>query len=128
MASATGKSQLHDLPCSGCPVTAVSPEMLQHGDAIICKDQCITTQWAHSLSISKGSVSHIVHDLGYSKVCTGWIPGNLTFEHKTDRKAIFSELLACFEGEGDSVLYWIVTADEVWVYRFELESKRQSTE
>jgi hypothetical protein len=38
MASATGKSQLLDLPCSGHPVTAVSPEMLQRGDATICKD------------------------------------------------------------------------------------------
>jgi len=38
MASVTGKSQLHDLPCSGHPVTAVSPEMLQCGDAIVCKD------------------------------------------------------------------------------------------
>jgi len=38
IASATGKSQLHDLPCSGRPVTAVSSEMLQCVDAIICKD------------------------------------------------------------------------------------------
>jgi len=38
MASATGKSQLRDLPCSGCPVTAVSPEMLQRGDPIVCED------------------------------------------------------------------------------------------
>jgi hypothetical protein len=37
MASATGKSQLHDWPCSGHPVTAVIPEMLQHGDAVVCK-------------------------------------------------------------------------------------------
>ena len=76
-----------DLPCSGCPVTAVSPEMLQCGDAIVCKDWCITTkQQALILSISKGSVSHIIRDLGYSKVCTGWVPGSLAIEHKTERK------------------------------------------
>jgi hypothetical protein len=38
MASETAKAELHDLPLSGHPVTAVSPEMLQHADAIICKD------------------------------------------------------------------------------------------
>jgi aminoglycoside phosphotransferase len=37
-ASETGKAELHDLPCSGCPVTAVSPEMLQHAGAIICEN------------------------------------------------------------------------------------------
>jgi hypothetical protein len=26
------------------PVIAISPEMLQQGDAIICEDQCIKTQ------------------------------------------------------------------------------------
>jgi hypothetical protein len=79
------------LPCSGRPATAVSSEMLQCGDATICKDWCITTQ-QQTLShlISKRSFSHIIRDLGYSKVCTGWIPGSLTIEHKTERKAIFS--------------------------------------
>jgi hypothetical protein len=38
MASETGKVDLHDLPCSGCPVTAIGPEMLQHADAILHKD------------------------------------------------------------------------------------------
>jgi hypothetical protein len=37
MASETGKD-LHDLPCSGCPVTAFSPEMPQRADAIDHKD------------------------------------------------------------------------------------------
>jgi hypothetical protein len=38
IASETAKAELHDLPCSGLPVTAVRPEMLQHADAMICKD------------------------------------------------------------------------------------------
>jgi hypothetical protein len=43
-ASETRKQKLPDFPHSGCPGTAVSPEMLQQGDAIICEDQCIKTQ------------------------------------------------------------------------------------
>jgi hypothetical protein len=33
----TGKAELLDLHCSGRPVTAVSPEMLQRADAIIAR-------------------------------------------------------------------------------------------
>jgi hypothetical protein len=41
--SETGTAELHDLPCSGHPVTALSPETQQHADAIVCEDRCITT-------------------------------------------------------------------------------------
>jgi hypothetical protein len=34
----------HDLRPSGHSVTAVSPEMLHHADAIVHDDQCFTTQ------------------------------------------------------------------------------------
>jgi hypothetical protein len=36
--SETGVIEFLDLPCSGCPVTAVSDEMLQRADPIIHKD------------------------------------------------------------------------------------------
>jgi hypothetical protein len=53
MASETEKAEPHDLPCSGHPVTAVSPEMLQHADAIIRKDCHITTSLQAEPCISK---------------------------------------------------------------------------
>ena len=37
------KAYPHDLPCSSHLITAICCEMLQHADAIICKDHCITT-------------------------------------------------------------------------------------
>jgi hypothetical protein len=43
MASETGKAELHDLPHSGCPVTAVWLEVLQHDEAIDHEDGHITT-------------------------------------------------------------------------------------
>jgi hypothetical protein len=46
-ASETGKEKLPVFPHSVYPVTAVSPEMLQQGDAIICEDQYIKTQQLH---------------------------------------------------------------------------------
>ncbi|GFG38463.1 hypothetical protein Cfor_11209 [Coptotermes formosanus] len=42
-ASKWERQEHHDLPRSGCPVTAVSPEIKQCSDAIIHEDRCITT-------------------------------------------------------------------------------------
>jgi hypothetical protein len=45
----------------------------QRAGAIVCEDQCVTAwQLAFSLSVSKGSVRHIVRDLGYLKACARW--------------------------------------------------------
>jgi hypothetical protein len=41
-ASETVIAELYDLLCSGCPVTAVCPLILQCADAIIHEDRCIT--------------------------------------------------------------------------------------
>ena len=44
-------------PCSGCPVTAVNPEMLQRDDIVFREDwRNMTRQLYPSLSFSKGSV------------------------------------------------------------------------
>ena len=121
LGSETGKGDLHDLSCSGCPVTAFSPEMLQRADAIIHKDWCFTTQQvALSLSVTKGSVSHII-----SKVYTRGVSQSLTVKHKTKRIAVPSSLLASFEIVGET-LSQIVMANETWAYCFELETKRHS--
>jgi hypothetical protein len=58
--------------------------------------------WHSSLLICKGSVSDIIQDLGYWKVCTRCVPLNLIVKNKTKRKAICSKLLACSEAEGEA--------------------------
>ena len=53
-ASETEKVELRDLPNSGRPVTAISPEMLQCANAIVCKEQCITPDnWCSFLQSAK---------------------------------------------------------------------------
>ena len=54
--SGTGKVDVHDLPFSGHPVTAISRVTLQCADAIICENQHVTTrQLALTGPISKGN-------------------------------------------------------------------------
>jgi len=128
-ASGSGETDLHDQPQSGHPATATSPDMLQRADGIIHVDRRITSQQlAVQLSVSNGSAMAIIDTLGYSKVCTRWVPQNLTAEHRRQRKAICSELLEHFDAEGEAFLSRIVTGDETWAYHYEPETKRQSVE
>jgi hypothetical protein len=117
MAFETGKAKLHDLPCSGCPFTAVWPEVLLHDYAIVREDGCITTrQLAFSISISKGSVIH-----------TRCVSQSLTVTRKTKRKVVSYALLVCFQAQGETFPSW-VTVYETWFHHFELETERQSVE
>jgi len=77
-----------------------------------------------TFSVTKGIACHIFQDLRYLKVCMRGIPGSLIMKHKTERKAVSSELLACLEAERET-LTQTVTVDESWVHHFELETKVQ---
>jgi hypothetical protein len=69
--------------------------MLQHDVAIVHEDRRNTTrQLALSISINKGRVSHIIPDIGHSKVFAEWVPRSPAIGQKTERKAISSDLLA----------------------------------
>jgi len=58
------------LPCSGRPVAAVSPEVLQRADTNAREEERITKrQLARCLLIKKDSIIHSIRNLGYSKVC-----------------------------------------------------------
>jgi hypothetical protein len=75
------------------------------------------------LSVSKGSVSHIILRSWISKVCTRWVPWSLNIKHKTEIMALSSKMLASFEAVRKT-LSQIVTADETCVHCFELETKK----
>jgi hypothetical protein len=52
-----------------------------------------------------------------------WVPWSPAVKHKTKRRAIYSELLAHFEAEGESIFSGIVTADGACIRCFELATK-----
>jgi histone-lysine N-methyltransferase SETMAR len=120
-----GQGNLSDLTRSGHPSTAVTPATVQRADSLIRDNRRITTRELTAvLGIGKGSVDKIIHQLGYSKVCARWVPRSLTEEHKQQRKAICSELLAHYEAEGDDLLSNIVTGDETWIHHFRARDEK----
>jgi hypothetical protein len=67
--------------------------------------------------MSHGSVYNSVHDdLWYRKVCSRWVPRQLSDDHKRAWQTICQEHLARHALEGDAFLHRIVTGDESWVY------------
>jgi hypothetical protein len=77
--------------------------------------------------MSHGCAYSIIHnDLRYRKVCSRWVPTQLSDDHKHAWQKVCQEHLDCHAHEGDAFLHWIVTGDESWVYHDEPERKRQS--
>ena len=84
---------------------------------------------AYMLGISHASVHKILtEDLGKRKVATKFVPHDLTIEEKLNRVHIATSLLLRFFHESMEFLNWIVAIDETWVYCYEHELKRQSSE
>jgi hypothetical protein len=94
MASEREKVELFDLPHSGHPVTAGSPEMLPYADATVCREQCITPDsWCSFLQSAEEVL--VIHNLCCLKVFARCVPWNLAVKHKTKRKTTFFKLLVC---------------------------------
>ena len=86
-------------------------------DERIKHDHRITQkQIAGRLGMSKERV-------GYTKVCSRWVPRMLTPDKKQKRVEICEELLKCYRKEGDQFLLNIVTGDESWIHHFDPEEK-----
>jgi hypothetical protein len=82
--------------------------MLQHADAIVHDDDCITTQQlALILSIKKPHHLRSLIFEGMRKMGSSEPHGP---KHKTKRNVISSELWAHFEAEGQTFLSWIVNS------------------
>ncbi|GBM70170.1 hypothetical protein AVEN_142990-1 [Araneus ventricosus] len=60
-------------------------------DEFIRQNRRITTrEIAVELSISKGTVHHIIHKrLGYGKVCAQWVPKHLSANQKAARMGVY---------------------------------------
>jgi len=96
---------------------------------MIREDRQITvSEVAAHLDISYGSAYAILHDnLGYRKVCTWWVPKELTVVHKRQCVEVVTQFVRQYE-EDPSIPERTVTSNETWVQHYDLENKRQSME
>ncbi|GBM36199.1 hypothetical protein AVEN_97568-1 [Araneus ventricosus] len=78
---------IKDLPRPGQAHVVINSATILAVYELIRKNRRITTrEIAVELSISKGTVHHIIHkNLGYGKVCAQWVPKHLSENQKTAR-------------------------------------------
>ncbi|GBN11461.1 hypothetical protein AVEN_210300-1 [Araneus ventricosus] len=82
-----GHVNIKDFLCPGQAQVVTNSATISAVDELMRQNRRITTrEIAVELSISKGTVHHIIHrKLGYGKVCAQWVPKHLSDNQKTAR-------------------------------------------
>ncbi|XP_011699262.1 PREDICTED: putative uncharacterized protein FLJ37770, partial [Wasmannia auropunctata] len=124
-----GREEIADEPRSGRPTTARTNENVDRVRKVLRSDRRLSIQQiADTLHMSKFTVHRIVtEDLQMRKVCAKLVPKVLTEDHKELRVLRCQELLDLIQNEPD-FLNFVVTGDESWMFEYDPESKRQSSE
>ncbi|GFY71797.1 uncharacterized protein TNIN_464121 [Trichonephila inaurata madagascariensis] len=122
------KMSVFDEHRPGQPISETCDENKSRVDAMIqenhrIKQRDITLQ----LGISQEREQHIIALLNYRKVSTRWVPRQLTYPMKEQRKTVSQELLNRYCFELDNFIN-IGTGDESWIHRYDPENKRKSME
>ena len=121
-----GRRSLKDEDREGRPKTAVVPENIDAVRELIMQDRHVTYREIEaSLGISSTSIHSILHGhLAVKKVCSRWIPHNLTVAQKKARVDWCKEILKKYNRGVSKDVYKIVTGDESWIYAYEPETKQ----
>jgi transposase len=124
----TGRQNISDEHRRGRPVSVATETVKQQiGQRISDYRRVTIDEIALAFNMSHGSAYSIAHnDLGYRRVCSRWVPRQLSHDHKRARHTFCQEHLDRHAHEGDAFLDRIVTGDESWVCHYKPQSKRQS--
>ena len=123
-----GRMILTDVEHSRLPATALSTRNEEGTLELIRENRRLTIEEVEGrLNVSVGSAYSLIHDsLKFSKVCSKWVPKEMTEEHKLKRLDVCSRHLAHYREVRDNFLQQIVTGDVTWIHNYEPKSKRLS--
>jgi hypothetical protein len=85
-----GRTSIEDEHRAGRPVAIATPEMLQRVEDIIRAERRVTVDAvATAVGCSRGQAYNVMHEgLGFHKVCSRWVPRQLTPQHKNQRMGL----------------------------------------
>ena len=108
------------------PTSAVVPENIDAVHELIKNDRHVTYREIEaSLDISMTSINKILHEhLHVKKVCSRWIPHNLTIAQKEARVDWCKKMLKKFAQGASKAVYNVCTGDESWIYSYDPETKQ----
>lgn len=124
-----GRTSVKDNGRPGRPSTSKTNETVARVREIIRNNRRLTIrEVAEDVGISYGSCQEILtKELGMSRIAAKFVPRLLTDEQKQNRKTIAQELFERTESDQD-FLKNIITGDETWIYGYDVETKRQSSQ
>ncbi|KAM7298352.1 putative uncharacterized protein FLJ37770 isoform X1 [Ixodes scapularis] len=124
-----GRESVNDDDRSGRPSTSQTDDSVQKVRHVLDKDRRLSVRMvADECGIPKTIVHRILtEDLQMRKVCAKMVPKVLTSEMKEERLLKCQELHERFETDPE-FLDRVITGDETWIFEYDPESKRQSSE
>lgn len=124
-----GRENVDDETRSGRPATTLLDENVDRVRAVLAKDRRLTVRMiGEEINLSKTVVHRIITEkLNMRKICAKLVPQVLTDDQKENRVFICQELLDRLTTE-PTFLNRVITGDETWIFEYDPESKRQSSE
>jgi len=108
-----GRTSIEDEHRVGLPVEIATPATLQRVEDIRADKRITIDAVAISVVCSHGQAYNMMHErLGFHKVCSRWVPRQLTPQHKSQRMDLSLQHLQ---------LSRFITGDESWVHHYEPE-------
>ena len=86
----------------------------------------ITKLTSHFPQISHSLLHKIVTEHLFRKLCTRWVPKQLTPEHEAKRMESALTFLQQYHDDGDKFLDQIITGEQTWVAHITPETKQAS--
>ena len=106
------------------PMEIATLAMLQRVEDIQADRRVTISAVATAIGCSRGQAYNMIHErLGFHKVCSRWVPCQLTPQHKSQRMDLSLQHLQPYQDEGDDMLSQIVTGDESCAHHFEPKIK-----
>ncbi|XP_050527794.1 protein GVQW3-like [Daktulosphaira vitifoliae] len=124
-----GREDVHDEQRIGRPVSTHTDANVKKVRDVLNNDRRLSIRMiADEVGIDKMTVHNIItNDLGMRKICAKLVPKVLTDEQKERRVAVASEMIDRLQTESE-ILDRVISGDESWVFKYDPETKRQSTE
>jgi histone-lysine N-methyltransferase SETMAR len=124
-----GRRSFEDEDRPGRPVEIVTDEVVQRVEKLVRYNRSITTrEIAESVGIGSAAVQTILHDrLALRKLSSRWVPHLLSEVEKQQRVDWCRFMLEKFEEGRSKRVGEILTGDETWVYKYDPETKHQSS-